>query len=90
MITLSLQCRIAGDDGNKGKEEFRVGEGRREKKEVYVWPCSSEQPERTGRGRAGQTRSCKAGGAVHCADRRALFGRDEEKPLRFSSGQLSG
>lgn len=46
MITLSLQWRIAGDDGNKGKEEFQVGEGRRERKEVYVWPCSSEQPER--------------------------------------------
>lgn len=64
MITLSLQWRIAGDDGNKGKEEFQVGEGRRERKEVYVWPCSSEQPERTGRGRAGQTRSRKAGGAA--------------------------
>lgn len=90
MITLSLQWRIAGDDGNKGKEEFQVGEGRRERKEVYVWPCSSEQPERTGRGKLGRPAHARQEGLPQCADRRALFGRDEEKPLRFSSGQLSG
>lgn len=46
---------------------------------------------RTGGGRAGETCSCRAGGAVSpCRDRGAFLGGGGEKPLRFQVGSHQG
>lgn len=97
MILFALQWRIAGGKGAREKKEIQAGEGGREAgglrcgQDVLI--CSSkEQSGRAGRAELERTPPhARQEGLLHCAKNgRTLFGRGKEKPLRFSSGQLSG